>query len=67
MYSHTHSTGFISAGFDGRENVGEREALIAQARRPLAALPPHPADAAFLSDADSSWKNRRRRLFLYVR
>jgi hypothetical protein len=43
--------GIVGAGLDGREDVGEREASIAQARRPLAALPPDAAHAAFLTDA----------------
>jgi hypothetical protein len=41
----------IGAWFDGSENVGEGEALVAQPRRALAPLPPDMADAAFLADA----------------
>jgi hypothetical protein len=41
--------GLVGAGLDGREDVGEREAPIAQARRPLAALPPDATRAPFLS------------------
>jgi hypothetical protein len=43
--------GIVDAGVDGREDEGECEAFIAQARRPLAALPPDAAHAAFLTDA----------------
>jgi hypothetical protein len=43
--------GIVGAGLDGCEDVGEREALVAQARGPLAALPPDAADAALLADA----------------
>ena len=43
--------GIVGAGLDGCEDVGEREALVAQARRALASLPPDAADAALLSDA----------------
>jgi hypothetical protein len=43
--------GIVGAGLDGREDVGERETLIAQAWRALATLPPDAADAAFLADA----------------
>ena len=41
----------VGAGLDGCEDVGEREALVAQARWTLAALPPDVADAALLADA----------------
>ena len=43
--------GIVGAGLDRREDVGEREALVAQARRPLPSLPPDAAYAAFLADA----------------
>ena len=43
--------GIVGAGLDDCEDVGKREALIAQAWRALAALPPDAADAALLSDA----------------
>ena len=42
--------GIIGAGLDDGEDVGEREALIAQARRALPSLPPDPAHAALLAD-----------------
>jgi hypothetical protein len=41
----------IGAGLDGREDVGEREALVAQTRWSLAAPPPYVARSALLSDA----------------
>ena len=41
----------VGAGLDGCEDVGERKALVAQARWTLAALPPDVADAALLADA----------------
>ena len=41
----------VCAGLHGCEDVGERKALVAQARWTLAALPPDVADAALLADA----------------
>jgi hypothetical protein len=41
----------ISSRLDGRKDIGKREALVAQARRALAALPPDVARPSFLSDA----------------
>ena len=43
--------GVVGAGFDAREDVGEREAVIAQARRPLPARPPNAARSSLLADA----------------
>jgi hypothetical protein len=43
--------GIIGAGLDCREDVGEREALVAQAWRALPSLPPNAAHAALLADA----------------
>ena len=43
--------GVVGAGFDARQDVGEREAVVAQSRRALPAFPPDTADAAFLADA----------------
>src|SRR5205807_9366697 len=43
--------GVVGAGLDRRENVGESEALVAQAWRTLAALPPDAAHATLLADA----------------
>ncbi len=43
--------GVIAARFDRGEDVGEGEALVAEARRAFAALPPDMADAPFLADA----------------
>ena len=43
--------GVVGAGLDGRIDVGVDVALIEQARRTLAALPPDMADAALLPDA----------------
>ena len=40
----------VRARLDGGENVGERETLVAQARRALAPLPPDAADATLLAD-----------------
>ena len=42
--------GIVGAGLDRREDVGEREALIAQAWWALAAFPPDPTDATFLAN-----------------
>ena len=47
---HDESKGIVGAGLHGREDVGEREAPVAQARRALAAPPPHVACAALLAD-----------------
>ncbi len=41
----------VGAGLDGRKDVGEREAPVAEARRALAPLPPDMADAPLLPDA----------------
>jgi hypothetical protein len=41
----------VSAGLDGREDVGEREALVGEARRTLAPLPPDVTDPTLLADA----------------
>ena len=41
----------VGAGLDGREDVGEGEALVGEARRSLAALPPDVARASLLADA----------------
>jgi len=43
--------GIVRARLDGTEEVGERIALVAFARRPLAARKPAMADAAFLANA----------------
>ena len=40
----------ISAGFDGREDIREREAIIGKARRTLAASPPDVARPPLLTD-----------------
>ena len=40
----------ISSWLHGCEDIGEGEALIAEARRALATLPPDMADPAFLAD-----------------
>jgi hypothetical protein len=42
--------GIVGAGLNGCENVGEREALVGQPPRPLAAFPPDMAGAALLTD-----------------
>jgi hypothetical protein len=41
----------IGAGFDGGEDVGEGEALVAEPRRALTPLPPDMADTALLAEA----------------
>ena len=41
----------VGTRLDGGEDVGERETLVAQARRALAPLPPDAADATLLADA----------------
>ena len=43
--------GIIGTRLNSGEDVGEGEALVAEARRTLAPLPPDMADAAFLPDA----------------
>ena len=43
--------GIVGAGLDCREDVGEREAFIAQAWWALAAPPPDPTYATFLANA----------------
>jgi hypothetical protein len=40
----------VGAGLDTSKDVGEREALVAQARRALAALPPDTAGPPLLAD-----------------
>ena len=47
---HDQGKRIVGAGLDGREDVGEREALVAQARRALASLPPDVCRAPLLSD-----------------
>jgi hypothetical protein len=47
---HDEGKGVVGTGLDGREDVGEREALIAKSGRALAALPPDMARSAFLPD-----------------
>ena len=41
----------VSAGLDASKDVGEREALVGETRRALAAPPPHVDRAPFLADA----------------
>jgi hypothetical protein len=48
---HDEREGVVGAGLDGGEDVGEREALVAQSRWALAALPPDMAGSALLPDA----------------
>jgi hypothetical protein len=43
--------GIMGAGFHGGEDIGEGEALVAEARRALAPFPPDMANAALLADA----------------
>jgi len=40
----------VGAGLDASKDVGEREALVAEARRALTALPPNMAGPALLAD-----------------
>jgi hypothetical protein len=47
---HHQRKGVIRAGFDGGEDIGEGEALVAESRRALPALPPDMADPALLAD-----------------
>jgi len=47
---HDEGEGIIRTRLDGREDVGEGKALVAEPRRPLAALPPDVADPAFLAN-----------------
>jgi len=55
--------GIVRAGFDSREDVGEREALVGNAARSLAALPPDVACAALLADARFILEEQAYRLF----
>ena len=48
---HDEGEAIIRAGLDGCKNVGEREALIGETRRTLAARPPDVTGPALLSDA----------------
>ena len=48
---HDEREGVVGAGLDGCEDVGEREALVAEPRRALAAPPPDVAGAPLLADA----------------
>jgi hypothetical protein len=43
--------GVVGAGLDGCEDVGKREALVAQAKWALPALPPNVASPPLLADA----------------
>ena len=47
---HDEGEGIIRTRLDGREDVGEGKALVAEPRRPLATLPPDVADPAFLAN-----------------
>ena len=40
----------VGAGLDASEDIGEREALVAEARGSVAALPPDVAGSALLAD-----------------
>ena len=48
---HQQCESVIGAWLHGREDIGEGEALIAEPRRTLPALPPDMTDAALLADA----------------
>lgn len=48
---HDEREAVVGAGFHSCEDVGEREAHVAKARRALAAFPPHVAGSALLPDA----------------
>jgi hypothetical protein len=48
---HDEGEAVVGAGLNGREDVGKREALVAQARRALAAPPPDVDRASLLADA----------------
>ena len=48
---HDERKGVVGARLDGREDVGEREALVAEPRRTLASPPPDVARAPLLPDA----------------
>jgi hypothetical protein len=50
-FGHDKREGVVGPRLDGREDVGEREALVGETRRALAARPPDVADAALLADA----------------
>jgi hypothetical protein len=55
--------GIVGTGLDGAVDVGERVALIALARRALAARVPAMADAALLADARLVLKEETYALF----
>ena len=63
IWQHERKTG-VGAGLHARENISEREAPIAQAWRPFAALPPDMAGPAFLADARLILKERPDALIL---
>ena len=48
---HDEREGFVGSRLDGCEDVGEREALIAESRRTLTSPPPDVARAPLLPDA----------------
>jgi hypothetical protein len=48
---HHQRESIVSAWLHGGEDIGEGEALIAEPRRALPALPPDMTDAALLADA----------------
>jgi hypothetical protein len=48
---HDEREGVVGSRLDGCEDVGEREALVAEPRRTLASLPPDVARAPLLPDA----------------
>ena len=48
---HDERKGVVGSRLDGCEDVGEREALVAKARRTLASPPPDVARAPLLPDA----------------
>ena len=48
---HNEGEAVVSAGFDRREDVGERKALVAQPWRALTAPPPDVARPSLLADA----------------
>jgi hypothetical protein len=48
---HDEREGVVGSRLDGREDVGEREALVAEPRRTLASPPPDVARAPLLPDA----------------
>jgi hypothetical protein len=49
-FGHHQSEGLVSANLGSSKDVGERKALVGEARRTLASSPPDMTDAPLLTD-----------------